>query len=132
MKRKAFKSITRSELAETTRKRNAWHAVNSADQPKFSQKPGSVFENEPERRSRMKANRASRAIVLYAAELGRKRGVLPYDLSAWEASHNFDYSGFDAPQASVLVVFRDGVSEVPIRVENLDWQPAEPVEECVE
>ena len=134
MKRKVFKPKSpnmRKWGAEATRARNKWHAVDSADQPKLSQKQGTPFENAWERRDRDNANRALRAIVLYAAAIGQKRGVLPLDLSAWEASSNFDYSGFGNLQASVLVVFRDGACEVPIRVDNLDWKPAEPVEELV-
>ena len=74
--------------------------------------------------------------MLYAAAIGQKRGVLPLDLSAWKASSNFDYSGFarrvvELDDDPVLVVFRNGACEVPIRVDNLDWKPAEPVEELV-
>ena len=128
MKRKVFKPKSpnmRRWGAEATRAFNKWHAVDSADQPKFEKKPRPVWE----RRDRDNANRALRAIVLYAAAIGQKRGVLPLDLSAWEASSNFDYSG--ATDDPVLVVFRNGACEVPIRVDNLDWKPAEPVEELV-
>lgn len=137
MKRKVFKPKSpnmRKWGAEATRAFNKRHAVDSADQPKFEKiekKPGSGWECSWERRDRDNANRTLRAIVLCAAAIGQKRGVLPLDLSAWEASSDFDYSGFGNLQASVLVVFRDGACEVPIRVDNLDWKPAEPVEELV-
>ena len=135
MKRKVFKPKSpnmRKWGAEATRAFNKWHAVDSADQPKIEKK-GSVWESRDRDSAAMRANanRALRAIVLYAAAIGQKRGVLPLDLSAWEASSNFDYSGFGNLQASVLVVFRNGACKVPIRVDNLDWKPAEPVEELV-
>ncbi|MBW7970940.1 hypothetical protein [Bradyrhizobium sp. BR 10289] len=72
----------------------------------------------------VRANTRARDLILYAAALGRKRGVLPEACSDWMGRVQSN----DGSKARVFFSHEDGRG-VGVDVQWLDWVPADPVEE---
>lgn len=67
-------------------------------------------------------------LVIYAAALGQKQGILPVDMSKWAGSAC--WSG----DAGVVSFSQAGSPFDPVKipVRFLEWSPAEPIEEIIE
>lgn len=122
----------RKDAAAWKRAFNAPQIVNSNDQPtwrvdqphkdmRFYAHRWKVIENE-------KAAKRQRDLILYAAALGQKHGVLPADLSHYRVEHK-PYVGTDGDSEIRFEIKGGATIAVPLR--NLYWSPADPIEEAV-
>jgi len=124
-KRKKFKPTAPmlvKEAAEWRRAFNKWHAVNDGTEPVYRAEVSRLVG----KRERVKYERAAkhtRALVLYAAALGHKRGLLPYDLRECGATW-----AEGAKPGTAFVTFKpEAGASVTIPLSFLDWEPDEPV-----
>lgn len=136
MKRaKPFKPTSpslRKDMADARREFNKWHPADSRDQPQWTvDKPHDLrirahrwqeLENE-------RAAKRQRDLILYAAAIGQKAGVLPADVSTLTAEVRGTVVDFYTPDKTEYPPGKRNVVTVTPRF--LDWAPSEPTEEVV-
>ena len=74
-----------------------------------------------------KAKQKADDLVLYAAALGQKQGVLPVDMSEWAGT-----AWWEGDNGVVTFSLPGPWAPVKIKVRFLEWSPAPAIEETIE
>ena len=113
----------KKEMTAAKAAASRWYSLGSGAVGAPQSKTGSGFYSPMMKKVKQKAD----DLVLYAAALGQKQGLLPVDMSEWSGS-----AWWEGDNGVVTFSLPGPWNPVKIPVRFLEWSPAAAIEETIE